>query len=115
MGKRHDYLSQEALELIAARFRVLAEPMRLRLLHTLGDAEMTVSDLVEATGAGQANVSKHLGLLLDSGILARRKEGLNVYYRLADSSIFDLCEVVCDSLGERIVAHQKAIKRFQGK
>jgi ArsR family transcriptional regulator len=110
MRKRHNELSQEALELIAARFRVLAEPMRLRLLHTLGDKEMSVSKLVEATGAGQANVSKHLGLLLDAGLVARRKDGLNVFYRVADSSIFDLCEVVCNSLGDRIVAHQKALK-----
>jgi ArsR family transcriptional regulator len=115
MKKRRDGLSQEALELIAARFRVLAEPMRLRLLHTLGNEEMSVSELVDATGAGQANASKHLGLLLDAGLVARRKDGLNVYYRVADPSIFDLCEVVCNSLGERMIAHQKAIKNFRGK
>lgn len=101
--------TDEALELIAARFKVLSEPMRLRILNTLGDGELTVSELVEATGAGQANVSKHLGLLLDAGIVARRKDGLNAYYSVADESIFAICEVVCDSLGERLAAQQRAL------
>jgi DNA-binding transcriptional ArsR family regulator len=105
-------LTEEAFELIAGRFRVLAEPMRLRLLHALGNAEMSVSELVEATGAGQANVSKHLGILLDSGLVARRKKGLNVFYRVADPSIFEMCETVCSSLGERLTAHREAIRAF---
>lgn len=115
MAKLRKELSDEALGLIAARFRLLAEPMRLRLLHTLGDREMSVTELVEATGAGQANVSKHLGMLADAGILGRRKEGLNTYYRVADDSIFALCEDVCASLGERLAAHQESIKSFKGK
>lgn len=107
---RQKVLTEEAFELIAGRFRVLAEPMRLRLLHALGDAEMSVSELVEATNAGQANVSKHLGILLDSGLAARRKAGLNVFYRVADPSVFDMCEAVCSSLGERLTAHRAAIR-----
>ena len=103
-------LTEEAFELIAGRFRVLAEPMRLRLLHALGDAEMSVSDLVAATNAGQANVSKHLGILLDSGLVARRKAGLNVFYRVADPSVFDMCEAVCSSVGRRLTAHHAAIR-----
>ena len=105
-------LTEEAFELIAGRFRVLAEPMRLKLLHALGDAEMSVSGLVEVTGAGQANVSKHLGILLDSGLVARRKEGLSVFYRVADPSVFEMCEAVCSSLSERFGAHRDAIGRF---
>ena len=100
------------MELIAARFRVLAEPMRLKILHALGEEEMSVTELVEAIGAGQANVSKHLALLLEAGLVARRKEGLNVYYRVADDSIFDLCEAVCTSLGERLAAQHSAVKSF---
>lgn len=111
MGKQKQ-LTQEAFELIAARFRILAEPMRLRLLHTLGQREMSVTEIVEATGAGQANISKHLGLLLDAGLVARRKEGLNVFYRVADESIFDLCETVCESLGERLAAQQSVVRQF---
>lgn len=110
--KKQKQLTQEAFELIAARFRILAEPMRLRILHTLGESEMSVTELVEATGAGQANISKHLGLLLDAGLVARRKEGLNVYYRVADPSIFELCETVCSSLDERLAAQQSAVRGF---
>jgi ArsR family transcriptional regulator len=106
-------LSGGALELIAAQFRVLGEPMRLRLLHQLGGRELNVSELVEATGAGQANVSKHLGVLADAGVVTRRKEGLNTYYRVADQSIFDMCEAVCSSLGDRLASHHGAIARFK--
>jgi ArsR family transcriptional regulator len=105
-------LTDEAFELIAGRFRILAEPMRLRLLHALGGAEMSVSELVQATGAGQANVSKHLGILLDSGLVFRRKEGLQVFYRVADPSIFEMCETVCSSLGDRLAARREAIRAF---
>jgi ArsR family transcriptional regulator len=108
--KPHPPLSDEALELIAARFRILAEPMRLKLLNTLGQREMSVSALVTATGAGQANVSKHLSILLEAGLLARRKEGLNVMYRVADASVFELCENVCGSLGARLTAQQAALE-----
>jgi len=96
--QRHKQLTEEALELIAARFRVLAEPMRLKILNALGETEMTVTELVAATEAGQANVSKHLAMLADARLVARRKEGLNVYYRVADQTVFDLCDAVCSSL-----------------
>lgn len=112
---RHARLTEEALELIAARFRVLAEPMRLKILNALGDAEMSVTELVEATAAGQANVSKHLAMLGDARLVARRKEGLNVYYRVADDSVFDLCEAVCSSLGERLAAQHDAVEHFRGR
>lgn len=115
MAKQQQELTPEALELIASRFRVLAEPMRLQILHTLGHDEMTVGDLVETLGAGQANTSKHLGILLDAGLVARRKEGLNAYYRVADDSIFNLCELVCSSLSERLAAQQGAVKSFSGR
>ncbi len=106
-------LTDEALELIAARFRMLAEPMRLKILHALGQEEMSVGEMVEATGAGQANVSKHLALLLDAGLVARRKEGLMVYYRVSDATIFDLCEAVCSSLGEHLAARHDAVRRMR--
>lgn len=113
--QRHKQLTEDALELIAARFRVLAEPMRLKILDTLGDREMTVTDLVEATAAGQANVSKHLAILADARLVARRKEGLNVYYRVADETVFDLCNVVCSSLGDGLAAQHDAVKHFSGR
>lgn len=104
-------LSDEALDLIAVRFRVLGEPVRLKLLQLVCEGEMSVTELVEVSGAGQANVSKHLGILLDAGLVARRKEGLKVFYRIADESVKELCEIVCRSLGVRLAAQQKVIKR----
>ncbi len=72
--------------------------MRLRLLQALQGGERNVGELVAATGATQANASKHLGLLCDAGILHRRKEGMNVIYAIADPMVFELCELVCSRL-----------------
>ena len=99
--KKPRSLSPDALTLIARRFAVLAEPMRLRLIHELFAGEKNVNALVELTGGTQANVSRHLQTLLHADILARRKAGLQVFYRIADPSIFKLCELVCGSLEKR--------------
>lgn len=105
-------LSDEAIEMIAARFRVLSEPMRLKILHTLGDAEMSVGELVDTVGGSQANVSKHLGLMFEAGLVARRREGVTIYYRIADETIFELCETVCSSLNERLAVQHSVVKGF---
>ena len=86
------------LQLVADRFKLLSEPMRLRLIQALIDGEATVSSLVDRTGATQANVSRHLQTLAQAGILGRRKQGLHVYYRIEDKSILELCELVCGGL-----------------
>jgi DNA-binding transcriptional ArsR family regulator len=91
-----------ALELVAARFRVLGEPNRLRLLAELQEQERCVNELVEATGLTQANVSRHLQALMQSGLLSRRKAGLQVFYGIAEPKIFELCDLVCGSLSERM-------------
>ena len=91
-------LSDDALELVARRFAVLSEPMRLRLIQALFDGERSVGELVDATGGTQGNISRHLQTLTQAHVLARRKEGLQVYYSIADPSIFRLCELVCGSL-----------------
>ena len=101
-------LPPEILEQIAERFRVLAEPARLRILNVLLDGERTVSELVEETGLNQANVSKHLGLLRSSSFVDRRKEGLYAYYSVADPSVAVLCEVMCGRL-EAQAAEQTAL------
>lgn len=98
MAKKPRLLTDEALALVARRFAVLSEPLRLRLLHSLFDGERSVGTLVEITGGTQANVSRHLQTLADAGLLARRKEGLQVFYSIADPSVFPLCELVCGSL-----------------
>lgn len=91
-------MTPELLALVAERFRALAEPARLQILNALRAGEMTVGGLVEATGLGQANVSKHLQLLHSLGFVGRRKEGLFVYYALADKGVFQLCDVMCGRL-----------------
>ena len=80
-------LPDELLELIARRFRAISEPMRIKLLDQLRDGEATVGELTEASGASQQNVSKHLAQLAEVGIVARRKEGNHVYYRIADEGV----------------------------
>ena len=91
-------LTPELLELIAERFKALAEPARLKILNALRDGEKTVSQLMEETGLGQANVSKHLQLLHGLGFVERRKEGLYVHYSLASEDVFRLCDIVCGRL-----------------
>jgi ArsR family transcriptional regulator len=107
-------LNPKSLGLIAERFRVLGDPLRLQLLNTLGDLEMSVGALVDLVGASQANVSKHLQILYRAGLVARRKEGLLVYYRVADPSIFHLCDSVCGSLGDRLAEDLRAIRGEEG-
>ena len=94
-------LSREALELIAQRFRALGDPTRLALLQVLFESERTVQDLCAVTGASQANTSKHLALLLEQGLVARRRDGLFTRYRIADPTLEQLCRVVCGALAER--------------
>lgn len=103
-------LSPKALELIAARFKVLSEPMRLKLLIALEAGEKNVTALMAATGATQANVSRHLQTLTDAGLLRRRKEGLSVFYSITDPTIFELCEHVCGSLQKRLAEQAKAFE-----
>lgn len=91
-------LHPDAFELIAARFRVLSDPLRLRLLRELEGGEKKVGDLVAALGASQPSVSKHLKLLLGAGLVGRRQEGPAAYYHIADPAISSLCELVCSSL-----------------
>lgn len=104
-----DYTPQ-LLELIAGRFKILAEPMRLRILSALRTGEKTVTELVDETGAGQANVSKHLGLLHRNRLVERRKDGLNVYYCITDEGIFRLCDLVCGSLEREVEERRRALR-----
>ncbi len=110
--KKKVEISDEALEMIAGWFRLLSEPTRLKILHVLGREKMSVSELVSATGSTQANVSKHLGILLSAGIVSRRKEGLKTIYWVSDEQIFDLCELVCVRLKEQIEGRREALLRL---
>ena len=95
-------IPEELAELVARRFRVLAEPMRIRLLDRLRDGEATVGELSDALEASQQNVSKHLTVLADAGMLGRRKDGNRVYYRIVDEDVLLLCENVCGSLQQQL-------------
>jgi DNA-binding transcriptional ArsR family regulator len=95
-------LPDDLAELIARRFRALSEPSRVKLLDRLREGEQSVSDLAAELGAGQQNVSKHLGVLADAGIVARRKDGNHVYYRIVDDGVLGLCEQVCGSLEQQL-------------
>jgi ArsR family transcriptional regulator len=104
-------VSEEALALIASWFRTLAEPSRLKILRALEEGEKNITELVAATGLTQANVSRHVQSLVDAGMVGRRKEGLSVICFIADPSITDLCENVCNNLLKRL-SHQ--VKKLGG-
>jgi ArsR family transcriptional regulator len=106
MAKKN--LSDEALQLIALRFKALSEPMRLKLVMSLMGGAKNVGQLVETSGASQANVSRHLRTLTDCGLLCREKKGLFVYYKIADRSVFDLCDLVCGRVEEYLKGQVKA-------
>ncbi len=103
-------MTADTLDLVASRFRILSEPMRLRILQTLHEQEMNVQKIVEETGANQANVSKHLSIMLEAGLLKRRKEGLNSFYSIADDSIFRLCDLVCGSIEKNLRKNLNSFK-----
>lgn len=95
-------MTREALELVAERFKVLSEPMRLWILQSLETGEKNVSEISEAMNSTQPNVSKHLKLLQDAGLVARRQEGNQAFYSIADETVFALCDTVCASIKNRI-------------
>jgi DNA-binding transcriptional ArsR family regulator len=95
-------LPDDLAELVAHRFRVIGEPMRIKLLDQLREGERSVGDLVQVLGATQQNVSKHLGVLHQAGIVSRRKAGNRVIYAIADDSVFALCETVCGGLARQV-------------
>jgi ArsR family transcriptional regulator len=104
-------LGAEVLELVAARFRVMADPLRLRLLHELEAGEMSVNELTAAVESTQPNVSKHLRTLQSAGLVGRRQAGNTVYYAIADQTIFQMCDLVCTSLQQRVAAQASLLTR----
>lgn len=95
-------LSPQAIELVAYRFKILSEPLRLRILQNLQAEAKSVTELTELVETSQPNVSKHLKILQDAGVLQRQQKGNSVFYSIADESIFTLCEIVCGSLEDRL-------------
>lgn len=95
-------MTPELLQRVAARFKALGEPARLRILQALRAGEKTVTDLMRDTELSQANTSRHLQMLHGHGFVERRKEGLYVLYRLADESVMNLCDVMCGRLEQQL-------------
>jgi DNA-binding transcriptional ArsR family regulator len=101
-------LTPEGLTLVAGRFRLLSEPLRLQILNRLQDGETSVSQLALDIGTSQPNVSKHLRLLIDGGLVARRQERTSVFVRVADPSVFQLCHVVCGGVERHLNSQAKS-------
>lgn len=109
----HPPISDEALSLVSACFRALGEPSRLRILRALEERERSISDLVEVTGLTQTNVSRHVQILVKSGIVGRRKEGLSVICFIDDPLITELCHMVCGNLVKRLGEKVKMLERSE--
>lgn len=110
------HIPDEVLDTMAEKFRLLGDSTRLAILRALMESEKSVGRLVEETGRGQANVSKHLKLMADEGLVARRKEGLQVFYRLHDPLVEKLCKLVCDTIVRETRAgldrHRKLLRKL---
>lgn len=100
------------MEIVAARFRALSDASRLQILQNLFNGERSVQELCELTEMSQANVSKHLSVLAEQGIVQKRRQGLFVYYSIADNTIYELCDIVCNSVGKR---YGQVMKEFSGR
>lgn len=92
----------EGFDVVASYFSMLSETTRLRIMHAICDEEKTVSQIVEELGATQTNVSRHLSLMYRGGMVARRKAGNQVYYRIADEEMVNICREVCNHIADKI-------------
>ena len=104
-------LPPEALAQVAAYFQALSEPTRLQILNLLRQGERSVGELAQLCGFSAANISRHLAVLMQQGLVAREGRGTSVYYRIADESVYALCDLVCGNIArrlDRVVASRKA-------
>lgn len=101
--------SDELFARIAERLKALADPTRLKILHAVEDRELCVSEILEVVGGSQANVSKHLSRMRSSGVLASRREGTNIFYRVIDPAAFTICRTVCDALEQRAASEHRLL------
>ncbi|MBK5256978.1 MAG: winged helix-turn-helix transcriptional regulator [Vicinamibacteria bacterium] len=109
--KKLQQLTPEGFSLVAGRFRLLSEPLRLQILNRLQAGETSVSQLALDIGTSQPNVSKHLRLLIEGGLVARRQERTSVFVRVADPSVFELCQTVCGGIEKHLHARARAFGR----
>jgi len=107
--KKHPALSDEALELVAARFRALSDPKRLRILNLLMQGESSVQELADTAGLEQPSVSRSLSQLRREGIVQRRSEGNRAIYRIQDPTVVELCGIVCGGLADHFTEGLEAL------
>ncbi|MCB0308772.1 MAG: winged helix-turn-helix transcriptional regulator [Bdellovibrionales bacterium] len=112
---RHIRLSENALLLVASRFKMLGDPMRLSILQCLMDGEKSVGEIQGSVESSQPNVSKHLRFMVHGGLLSRRKSGVTVYYSILDETVYDLCETVCRGLRKELENQVKRLSRKRQK
>lgn len=105
-------IPDEFLDLMAEKFRMLSDPTRLAILRALMEEERNVTQVVELTERNQANVSKHLKMLADAGLVARRKQGLQVFYQLDDPLVEQLCKLVCETIVQEVQEQVKTRQRL---
>ena len=108
-------LPEPLIELVAQRFRVLGEPMRIKLLDRLREGDATVGELQESLGASQQNISKHLGILHNAGMVTRTKDGNHARYAIADDGVFELCEQVCGGVRRQLDELDVLLQRAPGE
>lgn len=90
--------------------KTLANPKRQEILDSLRKKEMTVNEIVEETGITQANLSQHLSILRNKGIVKKRREGLNVYYSLSNSKIIQAFDLISQLINESLASQTKTVK-----
>jgi len=105
-------LDDRALDQVAEYFRALSEPLRLKLLNALREGPRNVGELTELLGCSQANVSKHLTLLSKIGLVERQARGTSVYYQIADPRTYQLCDLVCGQIAQRLIAQVQVMGGF---
>lgn len=99
---RMEGMPPEALEQVAAYFQTLSEPTRLQILNFLRQGERNVGELAQLCGYTSANVSRHLAMLTQRGLVAREGRGTSVYYRIADEAVYALCDLVCGNIARQL-------------
>jgi DNA-binding transcriptional ArsR family regulator len=110
MTKRPTDILPDDFESVARLFSVLADPTRLMLLHTLKQRPGYVNELCRRTGLKQANISKHLTLMYDAGLVKRERNGNQIRYSIGDAMVFDLCNLVCKKLHRTVESQARLLK-----
>ncbi len=105
-------LDDGGLEQVARYFAALAVPMRLKILNALRQGDLSVGELTARAGSTQANVSKHLAVLMQHGLVERNSRGTSAYYRIADPATYELCDMVCGQIDRRLAKQADLVRLF---